>query len=476
MIQRGEQAATGSTAGRLGGIARLKFVLLRDEVLAGSPLLARLGLITAALALQTVILFSPGHFRPAGDSIYAVLVPLGLAGSLAACFLATLQPKRIFGLRARQGLAILALAGPVSLAGVGIWRGEMGVQALAQGTPYTNDGAVMDLYAAEQVAKAHNPYLSTNIVKALADLNAPATTTTPKMDGQFRGARAYPTEEAVQQVFMNVLRYRPRTIPPEFESNYNYPSGSFLFILPFVWAGLHDMRFLYLLAILVMGAYLCYRMPRALRFLVPFVLLANVPLIVLTAGGQPDPIYGLFLMLGFAEWTAPRVSPLCMGLAIGTKQISWFFIPFYLVLVAREYGWHEAVRRAGLMSAVFLMLNGPFIVKAPGAYFASIAAPMTDPLFPLGIGIVSLFVSNLLPMLPKLAFTAAEGAAWLASTLAFGWLRHLPPASGAVLAMVPLFFAWRSLTNYFYLLPLIALAVILADRREHDTASRPVSA
>jgi uncharacterized membrane protein len=321
----------------------------------------------------------------------------------------------------------------------------------------------MDLYAAQRVLDGHTPYMKTNIVTALAGINAPATNTTPLADGQFRGAKAYPSAEAIERVFLNVLRYRPRTIPPEFESKYNYPSGSFLFILPFVWAGLSDMRFLYALAIIAMGLYLWYRMPPSLRLLVPLLLLADVPLIASATGGQPDPLYGFFLMIGFAEWRRHSLSSVAMGLAVAIKQLAWFFVPFYLLVVIRKYGWRQAGRRCALMSVIFLTLNGPFIVQSPGSYLASISAPMVDPMFPLGIGIIALFVSSVFPMLPKIAFTLAEMTAWLAVICWFDRARYLTPASGAVLAMLPLFFAWRSLVNYFYLVPILALAVVLTE-------------
>jgi uncharacterized membrane protein len=362
----------------------------------------------------------------------------------------------------------------VVLSVVGIVHAVGGIRGMAQHAPYSNDGAVMDLYAAKRVLHGHNPYLKTNIVTALAAIDAPATTTTPLMDGQFRGARSYPSEAAVQQAFMNVLLHSPRTIPPEFESKYNYPAGSFLFILPFVWMGMHDLRFLYALAVIAMGAYLWRRMDPSLRFLVPFLLLSNVPLIILGIGGQPDPLYGVALMIGYAEWTTPWLSPLAIGLAAGTKQLAWFFLPFYLVLVAQKLGWREALRRLGLICLVFLLLNGPFILKSPVTYVASIAAPMTDPMFPLGIGIVAAFVSGVVPMLPKVAFTLVEMAVWVGAVIAAARVRLIPAASGMVLGALPLFFAWRSLVNYFYLVPLLALAVALAMERQSGDAPRDV--
>jgi hypothetical protein len=80
----------------------------------------------------------------------------------------------------------------------------------------------------------------------------------------------------------------------------------------------------------------------------------------------------------------------------------------------------------------------------------------------MGIGVISLFVSGVLPMAPKIAFSIAELTAWAGSMYAFWRSRLLLPASVAALAALPLFFAWRSLVNYFYLVPILALAFTLA--------------
>jgi uncharacterized membrane protein len=226
------------------------------------------------------------------------------------------------------------------------------------------------------------------------------------------------------------------------------------------------MRFLYALAVVAMGVYLWYRMSPGLRWLVPLIILADVPLLILSRGGQPDPLYGLFLMLGLAEWGRSRTSPIFMGLAMATKQLAWFFLPFYLILVMRRFGVREALRRTGIMAAIYLVLNGIFIMKSPGAYVSSIMGPMSDPMFPMGVGLISLFVSGLVPMVPKIAFGVAELVAWGGSAYAFWRSRLLVPASVAALGALPLFFAWRSLVNYFYLIPVLALALALAAPRQ----------
>jgi hypothetical protein len=72
-------------------------------------------------------------------------------------------------------------------------------------------------------------------------------------------------------------------------------------------------------------------------------------------------------------------------------------------------------------------------------------------------------------MIPKLAFTLMEGISWAGSAGVALRSRLLTPASGAVLAVIPLFFAWRSLDNYFYLVPFLVLAIILTERRLQQT-------
>ena len=475
MIQRGEQIASGSAATRAGMTVSLKLAGIRTEVAVGSPDLSRVGIITLALILQALVMASPGHFRPATAWYFAVFVSAGTVISLALCAGQAFPLRSLLPLAIRRILCCTALIGLSILACVGITNAVSGVQAMAVGAPYSNDGAVMDYYAAEQVSHGRSPYVKTNIVAALASMDVPSTTVTPLMDGQFRGSTAYPSDNAVQQVFLNVLRYRSRQgvpVPNEFESKYNYPAGSFLFILPFLWMGLHDMRFLYALAILAMGVYLWYRMPRPVRWLVPLIILGDVPLLILSRGGQPDPLYGLFLMLGFAEWGRSRTSPIFMGLAVATKQLAWFFLPFYLILIIRRYGLREALRRTGIMAAIYLVLNGLFIVKSPGAYVSSIVGPMSDPMFPMGVGVISLFVSGVLPMAPKFAFSVAELVAWGGSAYAFWRSRLLVPASVAALGALPLLFAWRSLVNYFYLVPILALAFTLATADQERRQGR----
>jgi hypothetical protein len=441
---------------------RLRALALLSEVALGSIDVGRLSLVGLGVLLQSLVMLSPGHFRPAPNIAFAVFVTGGTLLSLVLCGLAVTDISRFTTPRIRRVLAISVLMVLGAFSILGVQHAASGADAYAAGQPYTNDGAVMDEYAAMRTLGGHDPYVKTSLPQALAALDVPATTTTPLMRGQFRGLQTYPSPQDVQQVFMNVLRHRWQNgvpIPAEFESKYNYPSGSFLLILPFVALGIHDMRFLYALFLVLMGAYVWYRVPRSLRVVVPLLVLADLPLIMLTSGGQPDTIYGCFLLLGLAEWRSIWKSSLAMGMAVGTKQIAWFFLPFYLILVVREYGIREGAKRIGVIVAMYLLLNGFFIAESPSAYLAGISGPMSDPMFPLGTGLIALFVAGFIPMAPKAFFAVTEMLAWAGGVAYFARTRLLIPATMGALAALPLFFAWRSLANYFYLAPLLTLAI-----------------
>jgi hypothetical protein len=82
-------------------------------------------------------------------------------------------------------------------------------------------------------------------------------------------------------------------------------------------------------------------------------------------------------------------------------------------------------------------------------------------MFPRGAGLVFLSTNGGLPLLPSTAYLAMEALAMLVC-LAIAWrTRRTSPEIGIALALVPLFFAWRSLFSYFFLIPLFAFAALV---------------
>src|SRR5207247_9002508 len=89
-----------------------------------------------------------------------------------------------------------------------------------------------------------------------------------------------------------------------------------------------------------------------------------------------------------------------------------------------------------------------------------IFTPVFEPMFPRGSGLIFLFANGALPLLPSIGYAVAEVAAGIVCLVVAWRSRHTSPELGAVLAIVPLYFAWRSLFSYFFLLPLFAFAAV----------------
>jgi uncharacterized membrane protein len=202
--------------------------------------------------------------------------------------------------------------------------------------------------------------------------------------------------------------------------------------------------------------------------------LADAPLLDATVGGVLDVFYILLLVAAWRWWRRPLLSVVLLGLAMATKQIAWFFLPFYAILVWRRRGLREAVLRLSGAAAMFLIINGPFILASPGAWLSGILAPENGLMFPSGSGLIHLSVTGVLPLAPEGVYSILELLA-LAALVAWYWryCADLPEEIGLVLAVLPLFLAWRSLTTYFYFVGLPAVVLLIAryQRKESRRAA-----
>jgi hypothetical protein len=88
---------------------------------------------------------------------------------------------------------------------------------------------------------------------------------------------------------------------------------------------------------------------------------------------------------------------------------------------------------------------------------------MTDLMFPNGMGLITLVASGLVKVRSSLPFTFLEVVAFIAAIIwYFNYCRRYPQ-TGLILAILPLFFAWRSMFPYFFYVDIIALAYIMAN-------------
>jgi uncharacterized membrane protein len=225
--------------------------------------------------------------------------------------------------------------------------------------------------------------------------------------------------------------------------------------------GIGDIRLVYMLIILIAVGIVLWKAPPPFRWPLAATLLVSLELPNSLAAGETGFLVFPFLLLAWVF--LPRnlcFSALCLGIAAAVKQTAWFFIPFYLILVFRTEGGRKLLESFGIVAVTFLVLNLPSITDDTGLWLTSIMSPMVDKMFPLGVGAVTLVTVGLIQTTSPIPFGFLEiFLLGLVCVWYYFYCRRLP-AAGPILAVLPLFFAWRSLWPYFFYIDFIVLAGI----------------
>src|SRR5437588_7079468 len=312
---------------------------------------------------------------------------------------------------------------------------------------FSNDGTSLDTNAAVLLLEGRNPYTDSNMLDMAERYSIQPNWTTPLEKGQFANRLDYPTLVEFQTVLDTDLK---SGIAPEFESKVSYPALSFLTLVPFAWFNDYNVLPFYLLSYLLLVAIAWKAVRPEMRMWVLLLAMANVSMWSSTTGGNLDIFYTLLIVMVWLLRDRRWYSAIFLGLALASKQLAWFFIPFYIIMVVRQYGLKEITYRLAIAGSIGIAFNLPFILWNPHAWVAGILAPIADPMFPMGVGIINFSVTHLLPFFPKWVYSALEGGAMIASLVWYWRICKKFPEAAMLLAVLPLFFAWRSLASYFY--------------------------
>ena len=231
--------------------------------------------------------------------------------------------------------------------------------------------------------------------------------------------------------------------------SFNYPALAFLVPAPFVAAGLTDIRFLYLGEIVAFLLVLVRQVRVPWRPLVTAAVVGNAVIVRQNVLAGVDPLWAILTAFAFLFFGRRTWSPILLGLAAAARQPAWFFIPFYLVLAWRSEGRRAALRRTALIAVAGGLPNLPFFLLSPGDFLAGIVAPMVGALEPYGVGLIRFAMDGGLPLFPRGVYGVLAVVAMLL-LLGVCWRRWRElPTAPVVFASVILWFAWRSLQNYF---------------------------
>jgi len=372
--------------------------------------LRRIGL--GLLAVATVATVVERHLvvesiRIAPDDVMALIV----VGVLPLLAVVRLKPATRDALATGLALATFVLA----------------AMALLLGKGYHVDAVTVPHVAAQQLLAGHDPYTTFDLPAALAQFGINPELVTHYEDG-------------------TVLR------------SLNYPALNFLLVTPFIALGTTDIRWIYLAEILALVFILLRKVRIPWRPLVSAGVVGNTVIVRQNILAGVDPTWWALLTIAWIFVESRWLSPICVGLAMASRQPAWFAAPFYIVGIWKRDGRAEAARRAVIVVTAALLPNLPFIIDDPAAFFDGVGAPMLGALAPYGVGFVRLGLDGAFPLLPRVVY-GALAAVSLVTMLAVLWRfwRHAP-IGALIFPFVPLYLAWRSLQNYFGSIPLLAMA------------------
>jgi len=326
-----------------------------------------------------------------------------------------------------------------------------------------NDATALTHQAAENVLNGKNPYAESNVITAMLEYDGAIDKITPLREGRLADIFPYPDISRLEQLWEDVSA-TPAVIPPEIESGFNYPAGCFLLPAAFIWMGINDIRIIYVILIIPAFIYAIWRVRSGLRLLLVGALLVSVELWYSLAGGETGYLYFPFLLMAWVLYKRNLwLSALFMAAAVAIKQLTWFIFPFYLVLIWRTESDKKALVVFLISVVIFAASNLPFIISDPGLWLNSVLAPMADDMFPIGVGIITLVTGGVLDIRSSLPFGILELVILLAGLAWYFFNCRRYPHTGLVLAVLPLFFAWRSLWGYFFYIDIILLAAVIIN-------------
>ena len=260
-----------------------------------------------------------------------------------------------------------------------------------------NDASALSQQAVESLLRGQNPYTRSNIIQALSKYNVTYDRVTPLRAGSLSKVFPAPQDSQLEQIWNKAIHH-PDFIPAELESRVCYPAASLLLPAPFIFLGIEDIRIVYAIFFLAGLAYAIWVIPKEKRLLFIGVVLISLELWNgLADGGELGNLCFPFLMVA---WLALNknywLSAICMGLAVATKQTAWFFVPFYLILLFKIQGVKRLLTGLSIVAGVFVVTNLSFVINDPKIWLISVMSPMTDKMFPLGSGLITIVTSGLI--------------------------------------------------------------------------------
>jgi uncharacterized membrane protein len=236
------------------------------------------------------------------------------------------------------------------------------VAEIAYRGSYRTDVLAFSQYAAILVTKGLNPYMQ-DLTPALAMFAVQPSDLTPLSSGGYL-------------------------------TTFQYPSLHFLVFVPFVLAGLRDMRWVLVMFEVAAILLLYLKAPVNLRPMLILPLFAGADILInFTASSVSDMLWVLPLMCtALTLDKKPVLSGFFYGIASAFKQPPWLLAPFLIIYLLRVTagGWRIRLRKVasflGPAAGFFLFVNLPFAYSDPTDWFRNVITPISSNLVILSQG------------------------------------------------------------------------------------------
>ncbi len=272
-----------------------------------------------------------------------------------------------------------------------------------------------------------------------------------------------------------------------------YPSLPLLLSVPFYWLtnGVESVPVAAAFFQCVTAAVLFVILPSRLRPLAVIVVLEFPLLFGFEVSGSFYTMFLPFALVAIWKWTevgqdgrlsrADVVRAVCLGLACAVEQVVWVMALFLLVGIWRagsrrlgNLGSARVTGRFALVAATaFGLVNLPFFVWGPGAWWSGVSAPFLEHPIPFGEGLVDLTLLLRAGGGNLDWYTDAAIALLAALLVAYAvWFRGLWRA-GIILAGLMFFVSTRPLDGYWIEVAPLWVAAVIVPGPDPDPAPLP---
>jgi len=244
--------------------------------------------------------------------------------------------------------------------------------------------------------------------------------------------------------------------PIDIVSKIDYPAFSFLWYIPSALLGIEGI-WQDLIALIVLCVLLFYLAPPHIKYLVPLPFIINGDYLFYTVGYIPDVAWVFLLSLAILSSNF-TLSAIFLGLAISYKFHGFVFAPYYLIFIYRKYGLEKLKKYVGLVFTTVVLVNLPFMLWNPKAFFELVLLPILSNLPVFGLGLVSIMDAMGIE-LSRTTFAILTVLVLIITLIAY---YKYPKIEYGGLVAFPMMVMWvysRSFQNYMMWWPIIALAV-----------------